>query len=51
MYNMDPHIKEWKSIRDRFSKINTPEYKFRVECIDNLIISAEDKAVEIAHFR
>ena len=48
---MDPHIKEWKSIRDRFSKINTPEMKFRVECIDNLIISSEAQEQELAHFK
>ena len=48
---MNPHIKEWKNIRDRFSKINTPEMKFRVECIDNLITSSEEKELELAHFK
>ncbi len=45
------HIEEWKRIRNRFSRIDTPEMKFRVECIDNLIIQAEDKEIELAHFR
>ena len=47
----DTHLEEWKSIRDRFSKIDTAEMKFRVECIDNLIIQAEDKEQDLAHFR
>ena len=45
------HIEEWKRIRNKFSKIDTEEMKFRVECIDNLIISAEDKEQDLAHFR
>ena len=56
---MDPHIKEWKEIKERFQYMKDTNHNqsikdqlaFRIECINNLIISAEDKAVEIAHFR
>lgn len=46
---MDPHKKEWELIRERYNKINTPEMKFRVECIDELL--AQEKEKELAHFR
>ncbi len=51
LYIMDPHLEEWKMIRDKFSKIDTSEMRFRVECIDNLIISSEAQEQELAHFK
>lgn len=50
---MNPHIEEWKRIKQWYEEEheNTPEIKFRIECIDNLIISSEGKEKELNHFK
>ncbi len=45
---MDPHIKEWKEIKERFQYMKDTNHNqsikdqlaFRIECINNLIISS-----------
>lgn len=47
------HIQEWKRIKQWYEEEheNTPEIKFRIECINSLIESEEIKEKDIAHFR
>ena len=42
---MNPHIIEWKKIKQWYEEEyeNTPEIKFRIECIDDLINQEEIK--------
>ena len=49
---MTDHIPEWKKIKTRYENTEqTNEIKFRIECIDDLIESAENKQKELNHFR
>ena len=60
---MNNHIPEWKRIKSEYqervrlrTQLNAPKediepYKFRIECIDSLIESQENKEKELAHFR
>lgn len=55
---MNPHIEEWKNIREKY-EISLEELKgvererirFRVERISSLIESEEKKDKDLAHFR
>lgn len=47
----DPHLDQWKSLKERYSQFNSPEMKYRIKCIDRLIESAEIKEKEVNHFR
>ena len=47
---MNPHMEEWKDIRKSYlEQEQTDEIKFRIECIDDLIKSTEEK--ELNHFK
>lgn len=47
----DPHLEQWKSLKNRYSKSDDEHIKFRAECINNLIESAEVKEKELNHFK
>ena len=45
----DPHTEQWESLKKRYQIIGTPEMMFRAECINNLLINAQEK--ELNHFK
>ena len=49
---MNPHMEEWKTIKKWYEEEhdNTPEIKFRIECIDELI-NEYDVKPNIEHFK
>ena len=49
---MSDHIPEWKRIKSQYEQIEqTNEIKFRIECIESLIESQENRDKEMNHFR
>ena len=50
---MNNHLPEWKAIKKWYQEEHeqTPQIKYRIECLDRLIESQENKDKELAHFR
>ena len=48
---VDLHLPEWKKIKQWYIQEHeqTPEIKFRIECIESLIEKEKEK--DLAHFR
>ena len=56
--NMNSHVPEWKKIKGIYEEslcdflhINYDGIKYRIECIDELIKSAEKEQKELNHFK
>ena len=49
---MKDHLPEWKSVKKRYEEMKqTPEIKYRISRIDELIKSEEIREKELNHFR